>query len=64
MTYLGLNLNILAIDFDGTITKEGRFPEIGEPRIEVINYPQYTIRLRYRSLGICRGGAQGSPAAQ
>lgn len=48
MTYLGLNLNILAIDFDGTITKEGRFPEIGEPRIEVINAVKNARKQGYK----------------
>ena len=31
-------MKILAIDFDGTITVRSRFPEIGEPRIEFIEW--------------------------
>lgn len=31
-------MKIYAIDFDGTITVRSRFPEIGEPRIEFIEW--------------------------
>ena len=48
MTYLGLNIDILAVDFDGTITKEGRFPEMGEPRTEVINAVKNARKQGYK----------------
>ena len=31
-------MKIYCVDFDGTITRHSRFPEIGEPRIELIEW--------------------------
>jgi len=31
-------MKIIAVDFDGTITRSDTFPNIGEPRWEVINF--------------------------
>jgi hypothetical protein len=47
---------VIAIDFDGTLC-EDKFPAIGEPRIEVINFVKEVIKAGHKTiLWTCRAG--------
>ena len=46
---------IIAIDFDGTLCKDSNFPQIGEPKLEIILWAKKQKQLGYKLiLQTCR----------